>query len=238
MTASLYRPADGLVALDDDQLGALLAHAQGRPVPPAQRSWLASTDIVRGDEIDAPLRPVVAALLGAGPRLRLQSRQRGELTFNDAALPARADGSVGRQEGVALVVRPPGVAVAYVRSLSRGTLARHLARRMGIGAHLLATRPLERAVEVADWPSVRAAFDAATASPSGWAAEYQETELHELRWAGGPGQPARTALALARLDGALAEVRPKDGPDSAYVVQPAEPRSLWLRLCRLLSATR
>jgi hypothetical protein len=49
---------------------------------------------------------------------------------------------------------------------------------------------------------------------------------------------------LAQLDGVLAEVVPVRGSDAggditgeqgAYVVRPAEARSVWLRCCRLLS---
>jgi hypothetical protein len=54
-----------------------------------------------------------------------------------------------------------------------------------------------------------------------------------MRWAPTPGTRAATALVVARLDGGLAEIRPRDTGDGVFTVTAADTTSVWRRLCAL-----
>jgi hypothetical protein len=220
---AVYSVADGVLTFDATHLRALCDHAVGRRIDPGAMARLAAAGVLVGGEVDAPIRPIVAALTGGGARLRLVTRCAGALAVTDAAFG---------DDGAALVLRPPGATAFHVRWATVGGVARHLARRLGIGGHLLAAPPPATPQALPDWPTVRAAFD--TSTPSGWAARHDRAELHDLRWAPPGVGRARSALVVARLDGALAEVRP--GPDEdTYLVTAADPVGVW---CRLSSTVR
>ena len=221
MTLPAYAPGDGVLALDRLHLRALVDRAAGRPVDPGAARALDTAGLLAEGGVDPPVGPIAAALGGAGRRLRLASRCRGAVTVATAALgPA----------GAALVVLPPGGGALHVRYLSLGGLARHLARRVGVGRPAGAGgRPAT--AEVAAWGDLVRAFE--TPSPSGWASAWRHAELHELRCVASPRAPARTALVTAVLDGHLVEVRPAAG--GRYDVAPADPVAVWARVRRSVS---
>jgi hypothetical protein len=212
-----------VLALDQPHLRALVDRAAGRPVDPGAARALDAAGLLADGGVDPPVGPIVAALGGAGRRLRLASRCRGAVTVATAAV---------ERSGAALVVLPPGGDALHVRYLPLGSLARHLARRVGVGRLAIAAGAGPPAsVEVAAWDDLVRAF--ATRSPSGWASAWREAELHELRWVAEPRAPARTVLVTAVLDGHLVEVGPGEG--GRYVVAPADPVDVWARLRRYVS---
>jgi hypothetical protein len=223
VTRPAYAPGDGVLALDQPHLRALVDRAAGRRVDPGAALALDAAGLLAEGGVDPPVGPIVAALGGPGRRLRLASRRRGAVTVATAA--------VGRS-GAALVVLPPGGGALHVRYLSPGGLARHLARRLGVGRLADGGGPgPPAAAEVAAWGDLVRAFG--TRSPSGWASAWREAELHELRWVAEPRAQARTALVTAMLDGHLVEVGPGEG--GRYVVAPADPLGVWARVRRYVS---
>jgi hypothetical protein len=226
-----YQPAAGLLVLDAAALAAVIDHTRGRRIAPPSRRALDGAGVLVDGVLDAPLRPLVAALVGGGPRLRVLSRRRGRLTITDGAVHVGGTGDgVGRGSAV-VIIRPPGSPVLHLRHLTTGALARHVARLVGLGPHLAAGHALEHELDLRDWAVVRSGFE--TPAPSGWVGRRRRAELHEVRWARSPGTAAGTALVVARLDDALAEVRPHDAADTTFRVTPASPLSLWTRLCAL-----
>jgi hypothetical protein len=244
-----YQPSAGLLVLDAAALTAVIDHTRGRRIEPPSRRALDGAGLLVDGELDAPLRPLVAALEADGPRLRVMSRRRGRLTITDGAVHAGAvgDGSgssdgngrdaTGRRgsgsDSAVVIIRPPGSPALHLRHLTTGALARHVARLVGLGPHLAADDALPQALDLRDWAVVRSGFE--TPTPSGWVGRRRRAELHEVRWARSPGTAAGTALVVARLDDGLAEVRPHDAGDGTFRVTAADPRSLWSRLCALAS---
>jgi hypothetical protein len=240
VSASAYLPADGVVALDDDHLAALVDCGQGLRMAASARAWFAAAGALtvdgEGDRdsevLDPPLRPIAVALGGDGPRLRLRSLRAGTTTVADVVLPPPGDLSPG---GAVLAVRTPGPdGVTHLRHITRGGAARHLLRRVGVGPHVLAVPP-EAAVALppsATWADVRAAF--AGPVPSGWASGARRAELHEVLWSAGRGRRPATAWAVANLDGALCAVAPDRDDPRTYAVGPADTRLLWQVAGRLV----
>jgi len=245
-----YQPSAGLLVLDAAALTAVIDHGRGRRIEPPSRRALDGAGVFVDGVLDAPLRPLVASLVGDGPRLRVLSRRRGRLTITDGAIhvggtgvssghgsdgsgcDATGRGGGGDASGSAVVIiRPPGSPALHLRHLTTGALARHVARLVGLGPHLAAGHVLQHALDLRDWEVVRSGFE--TPTPSGWVGRRRRAELHEVRWARSPGTAAGTALVVARLDDALAEVRPHDAGDGTFRVTPACPLSLWTRLCAL-----
>jgi hypothetical protein len=220
-----YLPAAGLLALESGSLAALIGHAHGRAIAPATRRSLVDAGLIVAGGLDPPLVPIVDALLGDGPRLRLVSRERGRLTITDAA--------IGCSAAAAVLVRPPGSSALHVHQLSVGAVARHVGRTVGLGAGARDDTPFSRPLELRDWATVRKGFD--TAAPSGWVGRRQRATLHEVRWAPTTGARAGTALVIACLDGGLAEIRPSTTTDGAFTVTAANTHDVWSRLCTLTS---
>lgn len=227
MSGVLYEPDDGLLILADAHYRALVTHGAGRRPDRVPLRELEKAGVLVDGRPDRPIAPIVRALCGTGPRLRLLSRRRGSLTVTDVAVPAPGAGGPA-----ALALRPRGSTAVHLHHLTPGTAARRIARRTGVGAHL-AVEPVGLPAADLAWPTIRQAFD--TPTPSGWAGGHQRVELHELRWAPARGQAARTALALATLDGVLVEITPSSGDH--YRLALADARSLWLRLCLLTTGT-
>jgi hypothetical protein len=222
-----YAPGDGVLVLSARHLRALVARP-GLGVDPSAARDLDAAGLLVDGRVDPPVVPIVEALRGGGPRLRLASRFGGRVSVTTAAVGA---------SGAALVVLPPGDGELHVRYLSRGGLARHLARRLGVGPtaaaggrQVASDDTLDGPLRVGGWGDLVGAFR--TASPSGWAAGWRCGELHELRWVARPGVRARTALVTGRLDRLLVEVLP-DG--DGYVVGPADPVGVWVRLAALVN---
>ena len=221
----LYSPEDGLLALAELDLRALADHAGGRRTDPRAITRLRTAGLIGHGGIDLPIRPVAVALAGRGPRLRLLTRRRGRVTVTDAAVSE--DGT-----SVALLLRPPGSEAVHLRLTTTGGALRHVARRLGLGARRPPPSGRRSPQTLRDWSTVLGAFD--TDVPSGWAARHARASLHVLRWAPSPSGPARTALLVARLDAALADVRP-GRHEGTYVVSDAEPLAVWRRMCALAS---
>jgi hypothetical protein len=222
-----YGPRDGVLVLSGRHLQALVARP-GRSVDPSAARDLHAAGLLVDGRVDPPLLPIVEVLRGGGPRLRLASRCGGRVSVTTAAVGA---------SGAALLVLPPGGGELHVRYLSPGGLARHLARRLGVGPtdasggrEVASDDTLDGPVRVGGWGELVGAFR--TASPSGWASGWRGGELHELRWVARPGVRARTALVTGRLGRLLVEVQP-DG--DGYVVAPADPVGVWVRLSALVS---
>lgn len=230
MTA-IYQPAAGLLSLTPAALAAVVDHDRGRRPDDAVLHPLVEAGLIVDDQLDPPLAPLVAALNGDGPRLRVLSRARGRLTVTDAAIGHNPGRESRRGPNAAIVVRPPGADVLHLQHTTTGTLARFLARTIGFGAHVVAEPPHPRPLELQDWAIVRSGFD--TPEPSGWVGRRERAELHEVRWAPSPAAPARTALVVAQLDGGLAEIRPSTRHAGAFTVTDADTGSLWRRLCVL-----
>lgn len=230
MTA-VYEPAAGLLVLVPAALAAVLDHVRGRRPDDAALDPLVEAGLIVDDRLDPPLAPVVSALGGDGARLRVLSRARGRLTVTDAAIGPEPGRDSGPGRGAAVVVRPPGAEVLHLQHTTTGTLARLLARTIGLGAHIGAEPPYPRPLELRDWAIVRAGFD--TPGPSGWVGRRERAALHEVRWAPSPAAPARTALVVAQLDGGLAEIRPSTAHSGAFTVTAADTGSVWRRLCVL-----
>lgn len=251
--STVYHPSTGLLALNATSLAAILDHARGRRIEHAARRSLVDAGLLVADELDPPLLPIVAPLLAGGPRIRLLSRARGRLTVTDAAfLPVRHDtpddpaddasraggppaGGGSPVGGATVVVRPPGSAVLHVRHARAGAAARVLAATVGLGPHVLGEPPFRMPLDLRDWATVRSGFD--SAAPSGWVGRRHRAELHEVRWAPTPGTRAATALVVARLDGGLAEIRPRNAGDGVLTVIAADTTSVWRRLCALTTGT-
>lgn len=257
--SNVYQPSTGLLALDAPTLAAVIAKARGQSIEPAAERSLADSGMAVAGRLDAPLHATIAPLIADGPRLRLLSRARGRLTVTDAALapatpgtgpagvnaragpagvkspadPSRVNGPAGMNgaAGATVVVRPHGSAVLHVRRASPGAVARLLASTVGLGPHVLVEPRFLRPLELRDWGVVRSGFD--TPTPSGWVGRRERAELHEVRWAPGPGTSAGTALVVARLDDGLAEIRPRGIGDAAFTVTAADTTSVWRRLCAL-----
>jgi hypothetical protein len=228
---AVYQPAAGLLVLAPAALAAAIDHLRGgRPDDAAIRP-LVEAGLVVDDQLDPPLVPLVSALTGNGARLRVLSRMRGRLTVTDAATGQDPGRNSGPGQGAAIVVRPPGADVLHLQHTTTGTLARFLARTIGLGAHVGAEPPDPRLLELRDWSIVRSGFD--TPEPSGWVGRRQHAALHEVRWAPSPATPARTALVVAQLDGGLAEIRPSSTLAGAFTVTGADTGSAWRRLCVL-----
>ena len=224
MSGIAYAPRDGVLVLGDGQLRALLARRVGRALDPSVARELDAAGLLVGGGVDRSIEPIVDALVGRGPRLRLATRCRGTVSTVTAV--------VG-EAGAALVVRPPGSGGVHLRYLSVGGLTRHLARRVGVGPHVGgAPSCVVRPLSVSGWDEVVGAFR--TASPSRWAAGWRVGELHELRWVARPGDAARTALVTAAVDGELLEVVP-DPAGAGFVVGPADPLGVWVRVAALAS---
>ena len=222
MSGIAYAPGDGVVVLGDGQLRSLLARRVGRALDPSVARELDAAGLLVDGGVDRAIEPILDALAGRGPRLRLATRGRGTVSTLTAV--------VG-ETGAALVVRPPGNGGVHLRYLSVGGLARHLARRVGVGPHVGgAPSSVDRPWSIAGWDAVVGAFG--TASPSRWAARWGVGELHELRWVARPGDAARTALVTAAVDGELLEVVPDPAGDG-YVAAPADPLGVWMRLASL-----
>jgi hypothetical protein len=223
-TGAAYAPRDGVLVLGDGHLRALLARRVGRAFDPCVARELDAAGLLVDGGVDPAVEPILDALVGSGPRFRLVTRVRGAACSLTAA--------VG-EAGAALVVRPPADGRVHLRYLSVGGLARHLARRVGVGSHV-GGRPssISWPLAVAAWGDVVGPFR--TASPSGWATGRRVGELHELRWVVRPGDAARTALVTAVVDGELLEVRP-DPAGAGYLVGPADPLGLWVRISELVS---
>lgn len=219
-----YAPRDGVLVLGDGHLRALLVRRLGRAFDPCVARELEAAGLLVDGRVDPIVGPILDALVGTGARLRLVSRGKGAVCSLTAAV-----GKVG----AALMVRPPGGGRVHLRYLSVGGLARHLARRVGVGQHV-GVRPssMEGPLALAAWGDVIGPFR--TASPSGWATGRRVGELHELRWVVRPGDAARTALVTAVVDGELLEVRP-DPAGAGYLVGPADPLGLWVRISELVS---
>ena len=228
----LYSPDDGLLALDERDLRAFADHAGGRRTDLRAVARLRTAGVIGDGGVDLPLRPVAGALAGRGPRMRLLTRHRGRVTVTDAAV--HEDGTFA-----ALLLRPPGSGAVHLRLTTTGGVIRHVARRLGLGARPSPRSGHRSPQTLRDWGTVLRAFD--TDAPSGWAARHARASLHDLRWAPSPSGPARTALLVARLDTALADVRP-GRDEGTYVVSDAEPLAVWRRMCALAapvaSATR
>ncbi len=234
MTA-VYQPAAGLLVLAPAALAAAIEHVRGRRPDDAALRPLVEAGMVVDDQLDPPLVPLVSALRGDGARLRVLSRMRGRLTVTDAVIGQDPGPESGHGHGAAILVRPPGSDVLHVQHTTTGTLARFLARTIGLGAHVGAEPPDPRPLELRDWSIVRSGFD--TPEPSGWVGRRERAELHEVRWAPSPTAPAGTALVVARLDGGLAEIRPSTAHPGAFTVTAADTGSVWRRLCALTASS-
>lgn len=248
--SNVYHPSTGLLALDPPTLAAVISHARGQSIEPAARRSLDDSGMLVADQLDAGLHSTIAPLLARGPRIRMLSRARGQLTVTDAAFsPAAPDGPdrttvdpdhpSGPAHGAGaatLVVRPPDSTVLHVRHTRAGAATRALAASLGLGPHVLVEPLFGKPLDLRDWATVRSGFD--SARPSGWVQRRDRAELHEVRWAPTPGTGAATALVVARLDGGLAEIRPRDpaaagNQSGVLTVTSADTTSLWRRLCVL-----
>jgi hypothetical protein len=232
---AVYQPAAGLLALAPAALAAALDHVRGRHPDDAALQPLVDAGLIVDDQLDPPLAPLVAALSGDGIRLRVLSRARGRLTVTDAAIGRDPGRQSGPGQGAAIVVRPPEADVLHLQHTTAGTLARFLARTIGLGAHVGAEPPDPRPLDLRDWAIVRSGFD--TPEPSGWVGRRDRAALHEIRWAPSPAAPARTAMVVAQLDGGLAEIRPSTTHTRAFTVTTADTGSVWRRLCVLTAPT-
>src|SRR5262245_25584023 len=226
MSGLAYAPRDGVLALDDGHLRALLARRAGRSCDPRLAREMDAAGLLVDCGVDPAVEPILDALVATGPRLRLVTRGRGAVSSLTAAVGLA---------GAALVVRPPGDGGVHLRHLSVGGLARHLARRLGVGPHVggrSSSSSPEWPRRVDGWGDVVEPFG--TASAPGWAAGGRVGELHELRWVARPGDAASTALVTAVVAGELLEVLP-DPAGTGYVIGPADPLDVWVRIAGLVS---
>jgi hypothetical protein len=224
MSGLAYAPRDGVLVLGDGHLRALLARRVGRACDPGLARELDAAGLLPDGGVDRAVEPILDALVGTGPRLRLVTRGSGAVCSLTAAVAVA---------GAALIVRPPGDGGVHLRYLSVGGLARHLARRVGVGSQVGGrSSSVEWPLRVAAWSDVIEPFG--TASLSGWAVGARVGELHELRWAARPGDAARTALVTAVVAGELLEVLP-DPARTGYLVGPADPLGVWVRISDLVS---
>ena len=92
MSGVAYAPRDGVLVLGDRHLRALLARRVGRSCDPGLARELDAAGLLVDRGVDPAVEPILDALVGTGPRLRLVTR--GEGAVCSVTAPRRT--TVGR----------------------------------------------------------------------------------------------------------------------------------------------